>query len=107
MLTINFDHSFYDATPEENNLALLSQQSQKYISSKKEVYNSVLDYLESSEFNDKYFDSLIKIIDAQQLEKSQEEYEHFLYMIEHISSNHHRDEIFIKKIFQIIQYYAQ
>ena len=106
-ITISFDISLYDATPEENDQALLSQQTQKYVISKKEVYTAVLEYLESSECIDEYLDNLIKIIDAQKFEKNQEEYEHFLYMIEHISNNHHRDEIFINKIFQILQYYKQ
>ncbi|KAK8857347.1 hypothetical protein M9Y10_015751 [Tritrichomonas musculus] len=104
-ISISFDNSFYNATPEDNDQELLSQQTQKYLASKKDIYIAVLDYLESSEWSDEYFDNLIKIIDAQHLEKVQEEYEHFLYMIEHISNNHHRDETFIKKVFQIMQHY--
>lgn len=73
------------------------------------IYNiqSFTNCIGYSESSDEDFDSLIKITDAQQLEKNKEEYEHFLSMIEHISNNHHHDEIFFKKIFQIIQLYQQ
>lgn len=106
-ITIHFDSSVYQAIPNENNQVLLSQKLQKYINSKKEVYNAVLDFLESPECNDDYFQNLIKIVDNQQYEKSQEEYEQFLYMIKHISNNHHRNEIFLKKVFQIVQYFIK
>ena len=59
-ITISFDISLYDTTPEENDQALLSQQTQKYVISKKEVYTAVLEYLESSECIDEYLDNLIK-----------------------------------------------
>ena len=104
-LIISFDRSIHQDSSDEKDPTLFSQELQKYIDSKKEFYSSVLNYLESSDCSDDEFKSLIKIIDVQQFDKSDKEYEHFLLMIEHISNNHHRDEIFLKKIFQILQYY--
>ena len=88
----------------ENQESLL-KQSQKYIESYKKMYDSILSFIENPETNDDDFQDLIEIINIQLNENKQEEL-HFLYMIQYISNNHHRNESLFAKIFKIILYYS-
>lgn len=70
--------------------------SQKYYDLNMEIYNYVLEFIENPNYNEEDYQNLI---DKLQYEQIQEEFEHFLFLIQHISSNHHRDEFFFEKIF--------
>ena len=84
---------------------IMQQKIQEYVDEKNKFYGFVLNYLEKIDSNEDDFNELIQIIDEKQYEKNQEEFELFLHFLSYIFKNHHRDELFNKKIFQIIQYY--
>ena len=74
----------------------------KYIKEKKELYNSLMIYLESSENSKQDFQNLIDIFTNQKEEKSKAKLEKIIQLITGIANNHHRNEFFFKKIYQII-----
>lgn len=98
-ISISVDSTYFQVDENEDDLELLSQQSERYISSKKELYNTLLEFLENFDDNDDDFQDLIKIINTQQYAKNKEEFEHFLLMIHHISNHHCRERTFFEKIF--------
>lgn len=81
------------------------QEFHKYLDWKKELYQSLISFLENPNSNEKDFQNLIEIIGIQNHKEDREEFENFLKLIANISSNHHYDKLFFEKIFQIIIHY--
>ena len=90
---------------------LQHQIMENYIENKKNLYNSILKFLEESdEENDdevrkKSFQKLINIINIQQVEEDEEEMRQFLEIIKSIGENHHRDPHFNEGMNQLLLYY--
>lgn len=79
---------------------------QEYIEKKKEFYDSLLEFLESIEYDIDYFHDFIKIIKQEKLEDDCQEFEEFLRLLNNIINHHHRNENFIIKIEQIFDYFS-
>ena len=78
---------------------------QKYINEKKELYTTLMEFLEQEDDSDQSFKNLINLIHQQKLEESREKLEEFLILITNVANNHHREKSLFKKLFQIIQQY--
>ena len=77
---------------------------QNYFDQKKELYDSLLQFLEGNKFEDD-FCNLQDIVAKQGIVKEKEEFTHFLYLLLHLYDNHHRTAVFIHKIEQILLNY--
>lgn len=79
----------------------------EYISKKKELYDSVLDFIESDDTVDIHqkFDILVKIFEKHQISDNQNELRLLIRMLSQISKNHRRIPGFIEKIEQILLFF--
>ena len=80
-------------------------QIQDYIRDKKELYSTLLSYIEQFDNDYIHFHRLIKLVEDKRICEDRDEFEHFLYLIVSISNDHHRIENFFNKIEQIINKY--
>ena len=79
---------------------------ESYIDDKKNLYSSILEFLEESDgYNNDGFQKLIDVIRNQQIEGNSEEMRRFLEIIKSIGENHHRDQHFNDEINQILEHY--
>ena len=84
---------------------------ESYIANKKNLYASILEFLEESEehngneVKNESFEKLIKIIENQQIEGDVEEMRQFLEIIKSIGEYHHRDQHLNKGVNQILFHY--
>ena len=84
---------------------------ESYINDKKNLYTTILQYLENSDdnFDDTtkqlsiYFESITR--NNKHQVKDGEFMLEFLQIIKNISDNHHRDQNLVKKTFQLLQHY--
>ena len=66
-----------------------------------------MNFLENSDNDDNSFQQLIDIFNNQEEDKFRTKIEEFLQLISIIADNHHREETFFTRIFQIIQNYKE
>lgn len=80
-----------------------------YISSKKELYNSLINFIENDGKNDNknFFQEIINIIQKQKILETPEESKILLQLISTISVNHRRVPNFIDQLIQILQYVTE
>ena len=71
----------------------------KYISDKKNLYDTLINFLQNEDDTNDYFQMLI---DSIEYKKNQGDLKSLLYLISYISENHHRSQNLIKKIEEII-----
>ena len=76
-----------------------------YFERKSEVYEEVLDFLQSDEDIIIKFDNLCKLFSDQKVGNEPEELNHFLLMLLSISNNNHRKHGFFKKIEHILVFF--
>ena len=93
-----------------NDKTILYQQEMiSYINEKKNLYNSVIEFLDNSDDlddgNDSYFQELIEFA-SNQIERDPKEMVEFLQILKDIVDNHHREPNFFSKINQILQQYS-
>lgn len=74
---------------------------EKYFKEKKELHESLLEFIDNSDDNDAFY-CLQKIIEKQRILIKKDELKHFLKLILNISNNHHRKPDFFLKIKQIL-----
>ena len=79
----------------------------KYIAKKKELYDHIIDFLENDDNNENNFDTIVNLIQEQEILENDKEIKNFLYLISRISSNHYRTINFISKIEQIILHISE
>ena len=73
-----------------------------YIEQKKEIQNTILDFLQNSIETEKSFDDLQRLINEQQILSDRQEFEQFLRLLLSISNNYHRSNNFPNKIERIL-----
>ena len=81
---------------------------QEYVSTKKKIYESLIEIIESEEEND-YLDEFqffYDQFDDLQIQSNHDEMKELLELISIISLNHHRNNRFISKITKIISHYS-
>ena len=78
----------------------------EYIEKKKNLHESLLDFINDPDYDDVNYNDLIKTIKEQKITKNHNEFEHFLRLLLNISNNHHRDSLFFSKIERIIKKYS-
>ncbi|KAK8880413.1 hypothetical protein M9Y10_003085 [Tritrichomonas musculus] len=84
----------------------ISQKEMKeYIEENKELYGSLIQFLNNLDNNENYFQDLINIICQQKGEENYHKFEEFLQLITAISNNYHREKSFFEKIYQILEHY--
>ena len=71
---------------------------QEYINEKKDLYDTILNFLEESDSNEYDNHCLTQLITSQNFEEDQEEFMHLLRLIISISNNHHRNKNFLHNI---------
>lgn len=86
---------------------IADESIRKYIQEKKEIYSNLMNFLENSDNDDNSFQQLIDIFNNQEEDKFRTKIEEFLQLISIIADNHHREETFFTRIFQIIQNYKE
>ncbi|KAK8845031.1 hypothetical protein M9Y10_021207 [Tritrichomonas musculus] len=83
------------------------KEIQNYINEFNELYNTLLTFLEDSEYNDDNFNNLNEIIKLQEFDINKDKFLQFLQILISISNNHHRGHTFFSKIKQIILNYQE
>lgn len=73
-----------------------------YLNGEKELQSCLLRFLDQDGINDEDFESLIKLIDEQNIRGSRSEIKDFFYLISKISTYHHRTPDFANKIDKIL-----
>ena len=68
-----------------------------YITRKKEVYSSILDFIDSSDDSDSEFEFLIDVFNSQNIFDNKFEVLDLLQLISKIAHNHHPTSIFFQK----------
>ena len=79
-------------------------ETEEYFKIKKEIYQTVLNYVEYECDTQDDYQNLIKFFDNQKFRDNRDEFKELLHMILKISNNHHRQHDFSKKIETIITY---
>ena len=77
---------------------------QRYTNEKKKLNTLIINYIEDSDNCKDNFNNLIEFINLNKYQEKQEELSHLLHLIVNIANNHYRNEYFIMKIEQILQY---
>lgn len=77
---------------------------QKYIEEKKKIYDFLLNFLEISDKNDFTFINLTKFMETNNYLANHNDLLHILRLITKIADNHHRNDLFFKKIEQIFDF---
>ena len=78
---------------------------EKYLEKIKEIQSKVLNYIENTEVDENNFKEIIKICDEYKIQEDKNDFKLFLYLLNNISNNHHRDANFFDKFFKILKYY--
>ena len=82
---------------------------ESYIAYKKKLYTSILEFLESSEDNDKpkiqCFERLTQIMKQQYKDGDIEWMQEFLRIIKNVNDSHHRYPNFVRNIQELLQHY--
>ena len=80
-----------------------NQYMLEYIEAKKDLYETILYFLDSTNEGNNYLEQIQEMIQDQQYEEEKTEFEHFIKLIVDINENHHRSEHFHSKIEQILE----
>ena len=78
---------------------------EKYLEKIKEIQNKVLNYVENTEADENNFKEIIKICDDYKIQEDKNDFKLFLYLLNNISNNHHRNSDFFDKFFKILKKY--
>ena len=84
------------------------QTMESYIEDKKNLYTTILEFLEESdEYNDdeSLNESIQELIKVQQIEGDAEEMRQFLEIVKNIGEHHHRDQHFNERMNQLLLHY--
>ena len=76
----------------------------EYFSTKKEIQDCVLQFLDNNQGEEEYYHNLIKLIDNQNFHEDRQEFLLFLRFLSKISKNHNREQNFFETIKKIILY---
>ncbi|KAK8871780.1 hypothetical protein M9Y10_007521 [Tritrichomonas musculus] len=77
---------------------------QEYINAKEKLYDILLQFIEESSDDNKYY-NLINILEKQEIQNYKEEVKLFFHLLIKISNNHHRLPDFFQKIEKILQFF--
>ena len=70
----------------------------------KDIYSSLIDFIDATDDSNAEFQSLIEILEKQKISKNQEEIKLLFSLISKLADNHHRTPNFFDKIEKIFQY---
>ena len=76
----------------------------RYIKNKKDLYSSLIDYIDAFDDSEAEFTVLIEMIEKQEILQSEEEKQLLFQLISKIADNHHRSANFFGKLEKLISF---
>ena len=102
MTTRIADENHSNDTNNIDQTIIATKEFKEYIRKKEELYDSFIVFIENSEEND--IQNFIDIISQQNQDTTRVKYDEILQLIGSISNNCHRNESFLKNLYQIIDH---
>lgn len=99
------ERSNNDSNDQTDQKISTENEIQGYINEKKDIYNTLMVFLETLTDEKVNFTNLIDSFDKYHIDADREEFKQFLQLIINISNNHHRGGNLIQKIINIISNY--